>query len=103
MRRPVSSHVSPATAIRPASGASEAGDRPQHRRLARTRRSDERERRAVADAQLDSGDEATEGMGELEVERHRVTSLTDSRVAALVATSTALIARATSKSRSNCS
>ena len=40
---------------------------------------------------------------ELELERHRVTSLTDSSVAALVATSTALIARATSKSRSNCS
>ena len=84
-------------------GPQQPGDDPQHRRLARSRRTDERRRGAVGDGQLDGRVEATKGMGEVDAERHRVRSLTERRVTALMITSTALIASATSKSRSNCS
>ena len=65
-----------------------------------------RRARAVSpsrDGQLDGRVEAAKGMGEVEPERHRVRSLTESRTPPLISTSTALIASATSKSRSNCS
>src|SRR4029077_4674288 len=75
------------------------GDDPQHRRLAGSRRTDERRRGAVGDGQLDGGVEATKGMGEVDAERHRDRSLTERRVTALMITSTALIASATLKSR----
>ena len=78
-------------------------DDAQDRRLPAPERSDERNRVAVGDGQLDGGVEATKGMGEVEFERHRVRSLTEKSVAALTSTRTALIARATSKSMSNCS
>ena len=81
----------------------QARDDAQHRRLPGSRRADERRRGAVADGQLDGGVEAAKGMGEVEVERHRVRSLTERSVAALMITRTALIASATSKSTSNCS
>jgi hypothetical protein len=81
----------------------ETRDRPEERRLARPRRADERER-LVAD-----------GEGQLEVERaktvvdvcvelrHVGMSLTTRRSAAEASTSSAPIARAVSKSTSNCS
>ena len=84
-------------------GPEQPGDDAQHRRLPGPRRADERRRGAVGDGQLDGGVEATKGMGEVEVERHRVRSLTESSVAALMITRMALIASATSKSMSNCS
>ena len=79
------------------------GDHPQHRRLPGSRRADEGRRGAVRDGQLDGRVEATKGMGEVDAERHRVRSLTERRVTALMITRTALIASATLKSRSNCS
>ena len=86
-----------------AAGPEQSRDDAQDRRLARPRRTDERNRVAIGDGQLDGGVETAKGMGEVEFERHRVRSLTEKSVAALTSTRTALIARATSKSMSNCS
>ena len=87
----------------PALGAHEPGDRPQHARLAGARRPDQRERLPPdLERQLES--ERAERLGEVDVERRHVgTSLTASRSDALATTSSAPIARAVSKSTSNCS
>ena len=99
----VSSQVRSPSVTTPIAGPQQPGDDPQHRRLAGSRRTDERRRGAVGDGQLDGRVEAAKGMGEVDAERHRVRSLTERRVTALMITSTALIASATLKSRSNCS
>ena len=81
----------------------QACDDTERRRLARPGRPDERDGLAALDRQLDVRVEGAKGMGVVDPERHRVRSLTESRTPPLTTTSTALIARATSKSRSNCS
>ena len=98
--------VEPGDAVdgeRSLAGPQEAGDDPQHRCLPGPRGPDERGRRPARDGQPDGCYEGAKGMGEVEFERHRENSLTIRRRPALTATSTALIARATSNSRSNCS
>ena len=81
----------------------EPRDGPQDARLARPRRPDERERpRRDLERQLEV--ERAKGVGKLCVEdRHDGISLTASNRTALAATSSAPIARAVSKSTSNCS
>ena len=81
----------------------EPGDHAQHGGLPGTGGADQRGRRAARNGQLHRCYEGTKGMGEVEFERHRENSLTSRSRPALTATSTALIASATSKSRSNCS
>ena len=87
----------------PSGGTKQARDDAEHRRLPGAGRADERHGGAVLDRQRDGGVEAAKGMGEVDVERHRVNTLTSRRVVALTITSRPLIARATSKSTSNCS
>ena len=88
-RASVSSHGASSSATTPARGPEQAGDDPQHRRLPGARRTDERHRGAVLDRQRDGGVEAAKGMGEVDVERHRVNTLTSRRVVALMITSSA--------------
>ena len=87
----------------PANRTHEPRDRPEDARLARARRPDQREGLGPhVERQLES--ERAEGMGKLCVEgRHDGISLTASKRRALAATSSAPIARAVSKSTSNCS
>ena len=84
-------------------GPKQSGDDAQHRRLPRAGGPDERDRLAALDRQVGRRAKAAKRVSEVEPERHRVTSLTERRTTALRTTSTALIASATSKSRSNCS
>ena len=86
-------------AVRP----QEARDDPQRRALPCARGPDQGERLAGVDRQPDVGVVGAKGMGEVDAKRHLVSSLTDSSTAPLTRTSSALIASATSKSRSNCS
>ncbi len=81
----------------------EAGHRPEHARLSRTRRPDERERLARdLGGQLEA--ERAEGVEKIETERvHAGTTFTASRSAPLTRTRSALIPSATSKLTSNCS
>ena len=81
----------------------EARNDAQHGRLPRTGRPDERDRLAALDRQVGRRAEAAKRVIEAEPERHRVTSLTERRITALRTIRSALIARATSKSMSNCS
>ena len=87
----------------PAPRSEEAGNHAKGGRLSGAGRPDEGDRLAALDGQLDAGVEGAKGMGVVDPERHRVRSLTESRTPALMTTRTALIASATSKSRSNCS
>ena len=80
----------------------EPGDRVQHGRLPRAGRADERERLAP-DLERYRELEGAKRMGEVELKRHRVSTFAASRIAALTATSSALIASASRKSTSNAS
>ena len=79
------------------------GDHAEHGRLPGARGPDERERLPLGDRQLGGRVEAAKGVSEPEPECHLVRSLTDNRTRALMTISSALMARATVKSRSNCS
>jgi hypothetical protein len=81
----------------------QAGNDAERRGLAGARRSDQRERLAALDRQLGRRDEGAKRVSEPEAKRHLVRNLTDNRTSALTTISSALIASATSKSRSNCS
>ena len=72
----------------------------QHGGLAGAGRPDERERLAP-DLERYPELEGAKRMGEVELERHRVSSFMARRIAALTATSSALIASASRKSTSN--
>ena len=87
----------------PAVGPEKSRNDPQRGRLARPRGPDERQGLPRRDRQLDVRVEGAKGMGEVDPERHRVRSLTERSTVPLITTRTALIASATSKSRSNCS
>ena len=78
-------------------------DDPEQRRLPGARRPDEGHRLAGLDRQVGRRAVAAKSVVEADVERHRVVSLTERSTSALVRMRSALIARATSKSRSNCS
>ena len=95
-RRPVEAHDA---ALRP----DEPGDHAKHRRLPGPRRTDESKGLPLLDRQVCACLEGPKRMGELEPERHLVVSLTESRTTALIEMRSALIARATVKSTSNCS
>ena len=75
----------------------------QHGRLPGAGRPDERERLARLDGQVGSCREVPKRVGEPDVERHRVVSLTERRTSALIVIRRALIASATVSSTSNCS
>ena len=86
-----------------ARGLVQAGDAAQHRRLARSGRSDERERLG-ADGQVDVDAEGAKRGVDVELElRQCERSLYDNRTAPLRTTSRMPIAIATSKSASSCS
>ena len=83
--------------------AHQPGDDAQHGRLPRTGRPDESKGVPLLHRQVCACLEGPKRMGELDAERHRVVSLTDRRTVALMTMRSALIARATVNSTSNCS
>ena len=80
-------------------GPHRAGDRPQHRRLARAGRADEGDGLALADLERYVEREVAKRNGDVESEvRHRRISLSERRTTTLMTTSSAPMARATLKS-----